>query len=111
VPYQIQQHLTFALLFVTAYEYTARSRGATDALHGTQLQSLALDRELAAAQLQLLQAQVEPHFLFNTLANLRRLVRGSHDTAPEPWAKAFDDWLATTVEKGDAAALARGDVA
>ena len=75
VPYQIQQHLTFALLFVTAYEYTARSRGATDALHGTQLQSLALDRELAAAHLQLLQAQVEPHFLFNTLANLRRLVR------------------------------------
>jgi 4,5-DOPA dioxygenase extradiol len=38
--------------------------------------------------------------------NLRRLIRGSHDTPPEPWAKAFDDWLATTVEKGDAAALA-----
>jgi 4,5-DOPA dioxygenase extradiol len=38
--------------------------------------------------------------------NLRRLVRGQHDTPPEPWAKAFDDWLADTVEKGDAAALA-----
>jgi len=38
--------------------------------------------------------------------NLRRLIRGAHDTKPEPWAKAFDDWLATTVEKGDAAALA-----
>jgi 4,5-DOPA dioxygenase extradiol len=38
--------------------------------------------------------------------NLRRLIRGAHDTTPEPWAKAFDDWLATTVEKGDAAALA-----
>jgi signal transduction histidine kinase len=81
VPYQIQQHLTFALLFVAAYEYTARSRGATDALHGTQLQGLALDRELAAAQLQLLQAQVEPHFLFNTLANLRRLVRTERGAA------------------------------
>jgi Histidine kinase len=81
VPLQIQQHLTFALLFVTAYEYTARSRGATDALHGTQLQSLALDRELAAAQLQLLQAQVEPQFLFNTLANLRRLVRTERGAA------------------------------
>jgi len=38
--------------------------------------------------------------------NLRRLVRGQHDAPPEPWAKAFDDWLADTVEKGDAAALA-----
>jgi 4,5-DOPA dioxygenase extradiol len=38
--------------------------------------------------------------------NLRRLVRGGPDAPPEPWAKAFDDWLATTVEKGDAEALA-----
>jgi 4,5-DOPA dioxygenase extradiol len=38
--------------------------------------------------------------------NLRRLLRGQHDTQPEPWAKAFDDWLADTVEKGDEAALA-----
>ena len=28
------------------------------------------------------------------------------DAEPEPWAKAFDDWLAETVEKGDEAALA-----
>lgn len=38
--------------------------------------------------------------------NLRRLVRGRHDTPPEPWAQAFDDWMAGTLEKGDAAALA-----
>ena len=38
--------------------------------------------------------------------NLRRLVRGAHGTPPEPWAKAFDDWVADTVEKGDEAALA-----
>jgi hypothetical protein len=34
-----------------------------------------LEREAAEAQLQLLQAQLEPHFLFNTLANVRRLYR------------------------------------
>ena len=28
------------------------------------------------------------------------------DCEPEPWAQAFDDWLAETVEKGDEAALA-----
>ena len=37
--------------------------------------------------------------------NLRALVRGG-DCEPEPWAQAFDDWLAETLEKGDEAALA-----
>jgi sensor histidine kinase YesM len=34
-----------------------------------------LEGEAAEAQLQLLHAQIEPHFLFNTLANVRRLYR------------------------------------
>jgi len=38
--------------------------------------------------------------------NLGRLKRGRHDTPPEPWARAFDDWVAETVEQGDEAALA-----
>ena len=33
--------------------------------------------------------------------NLRALVRGAREAEPEPWAKAFDDWLADTLEKGD----------
>ena len=33
--------------------------------------------------------------------NLRRLMRGQHGAKPEPWAAAFDDWVAETVEKGD----------
>jgi 4,5-DOPA dioxygenase extradiol len=37
--------------------------------------------------------------------NLRALVRGG-DCEPEPWAQAFDDWLAETLAKGDEAALA-----
>lgn len=38
--------------------------------------------------------------------NLRRLVRGGPTTRPEPWAQAFDDWLAEVLEKGDESALA-----
>lgn len=34
-----------------------------------------LEREETEQQLQVLQAQIEPHFLFNTLANVRRLYR------------------------------------
>jgi len=42
----------------------------------------------------------------STTHNLRRLVRGGPAAKPEPWAVAFDDWLAETLEKGDEAALA-----
>ena len=48
--------------------------------------------DLTEAQLRLLQAQIEPHFLFNTLANVQSLI--DHDT---PRAKAmlesFTDYL------------------
>lgn len=41
----------------------------------------------------------------SAIHNLRALVRGGA-SEPEPWAQAFDDWLAETLEKGDEAALA-----
>lgn len=42
-----------------------------------------LERQTLDTQLRLLQAQVEPHFLFNTLANVRALVEtGSPQAAP-----------------------------
>jgi hypothetical protein len=42
-----------------------------------QLKSSELERVALDSRLKLLQAQVEPHFLFNTLANIRSLVRKS----------------------------------
>jgi sensor histidine kinase YesM len=42
-----------------------------------------LEREAAEAQLQLLQAQIEPHFLFNTLAHVRRLYRKQPSTGAQ----------------------------
>lgn len=38
--------------------------------------------------------------------NLRALVRNGAASEPEPWARAFDDWLADAVARGDEAALA-----
>jgi signal transduction histidine kinase len=43
------------------------------ALQQAEIDRAALEREMAEARLQVLQAQIEPHFLFNTLANVRRL--------------------------------------
>jgi len=41
-----------------------------------------LERKALDARLRLLQAQVEPHFLFNTLANVRELVESGSPRAP-----------------------------
>jgi signal transduction histidine kinase len=68
-------NLSLATLLVIAHLSIERSRAATGALHESQVRRLAQERELASAQLQLLQAQVEPHFIFNALATVRRLLR------------------------------------
>ena len=51
------------------------SRAAADSLARTQIKRARLDAELQGAQLQLLRAQIEPHFLFNSLAVVRALAR------------------------------------
>jgi signal transduction histidine kinase len=48
-----------------------------------QLERSELERQAADARLRLLQRQVQPHFLFNTLANVRALVRAGSPRAPE----------------------------
>jgi LytS/YehU family sensor histidine kinase len=50
-------------------EFAARSQALAFELERSELERKALD-----ARLRLLQARVEPHFLFNTLANVRELV-------------------------------------
>jgi LytS/YehU family sensor histidine kinase len=46
-----------------------------------------MDRESAEARLQMLEAQIEPHFLFNTLAHVRRLL----ETDPPAGAAMLHD--------------------
>jgi hypothetical protein len=80
-------HLTFAGLFLapwTAFVAIVRQKDAfardqelTFALERSELERQALD-----ARLHLLQAQVAPHFLFNTLANVQALVDTRSPQAP-----------------------------
>lgn len=51
--------------------------GAELAMVSAERQRDALREQALAAQLRILQAQIEPHFLFNTLANVRQLYRSS----------------------------------
>jgi sensor histidine kinase YesM len=54
-------------------EFYRREVASVEAMQRAEIDRAALDREMAEARLQVLQAQIEPHFLFNTLANVRRL--------------------------------------
>jgi signal transduction histidine kinase len=47
-----------------------------------QLERSELERQAGDARMRLLQAQVQPHFLFNTLANVRALVKAGSPQAP-----------------------------
>lgn len=53
--------------------FAARERDAQRLLHRTQLARVDIERQGVEARLQLLQAQIEPHFLFNSLASVKRL--------------------------------------
>jgi sensor histidine kinase YesM len=64
---------TPAAMLVVAAEVYRRETGSIAAMQRAELDRAALDREMAETRLQVLQAQIEPHFLFNTLANVRRL--------------------------------------
>ncbi len=73
--YTLQILLTQSLCMVAACEYMYRARQNRGSAARLDLQQQQLAQQIDAARLQLLQAQVEPHFLFNTLAHLRRLAQ------------------------------------
>lgn len=59
----------------------ARSLRAEAALQAERLRLERVEREAALANLRALQAQIEPHFLFNTLANVTSLIDPDPPTA------------------------------
>ena len=62
-----------AAMATTVYFFAVREDEAHATLHHEEMERLSLEREMTEARLQVMQAQIEPHFLFNTLANVRRL--------------------------------------
>lgn len=62
-------------MIVAACAYRSSARTATSTLMQRQIESAGLDATVKRARLELLRAQIEPHFLFNTLATVRTLAR------------------------------------
>ncbi|HET9156405.1 MAG TPA: histidine kinase [Myxococcaceae bacterium] len=73
--------LVRAVLFVAALQLHARAMRAQTLAHEMRESTSRLDAELQGARARLLEAQIEPHFLFNTLANVRQLQRTDPRTA------------------------------
>ncbi|MCC7215217.1 MAG: histidine kinase [Burkholderiales bacterium] len=67
-----------------------------DALRQAQLDRIAADRRLTEAHALTLQAQIEPHFLFNALANVRRLLQTDR-TAGQAMLRQLAHYLAATL--------------
>jgi signal transduction histidine kinase len=59
-------------------EFYRREVASLKATHQAEIDRAVLEREMNEARMQVLQAQIEPHFLFNTLANVRRLYDQDH---------------------------------
>lgn len=80
-----------------AWLLTRRDR-ATAALRREELTRVALDREIAEARVMALQSQIEPHFLFNTLANVRRLL-ATDRVAGRLMVRQLSQYLRATLPK------------
>jgi signal transduction histidine kinase len=89
-----------AVFGIYAVELVARLRQREDNAVTRALQAEAsseqLARKTAESELRLLQAQVEPHFLYNTLANLRYLIQKNSPDALK-MTDALIEYLRTSV--------------
>jgi hypothetical protein len=70
-------------------EFHRREVTSIAAMQQAEIDRAAFEREMAEARLRVMQAQVEPHFLFNTLANVRRL----HDKDPEAGGRMLENLM------------------
>jgi two-component sensor histidine kinase len=73
-----------------------------------QLERSELERQASDARLRLLRAQVQPHFIFNTLANVRALVNAGSPQAPRVLDHLID-YLRAAVPRLDTTATTLAD--
>jgi sensor histidine kinase YesM len=96
-------------LAVSAMFYLWRmSSVSNEELRTERLRRLNIEHQLTNTRLAALRSQIEPHFLFNTLATLRRL----HRTEPEAGARmlaSFIDYLRRMTPMLECSEVALGD--
>jgi len=87
------QLLTIGVIFgsIITYFFSSREQIAQSQIQiqEEQIKRLTSEKKLAEANLQILQAQIEPHFLFNTLSNVLSLL----DTDPKKGKSMLVDFI------------------
>jgi PAS domain S-box-containing protein len=64
-----------------AQDITLRKQAENARLREQELKRISAERQLVETELRMLQAQIEPHFLFNTLAHIISLIQTEPDSA------------------------------
>jgi signal transduction histidine kinase len=82
-------YFMLAALFTAVFVYCRAAEESDARAHDAELARARFDQQMDEARLQVLQAQIEPHFLFNTLATVRRL----YQTAPETAVAMLDNLM------------------
>jgi signal transduction histidine kinase len=94
--------LLIAPVFALGALYRERDAEARNAQLRFELEKSTLERQALDSRLRLLHAQIEPHFLFNTLANVQALIEsGSPQAAPV--LKSLIDYLRAAMPSLNAA--------
>lgn len=84
--------LLISLIIGAIFYARERAARAEAALQGERARTERVEREAALANLRALQAQIEPHFLFNTLANVASLI-DSHPGLAKRTVESFNRFL------------------
>lgn len=72
---RVARWLVVAGLASFFFVFQRQAAEAAAQTHDSELRRIRLDQQMTEARLQSLRAQIEPHFLFNTLANVQQLYR------------------------------------
>jgi sensor histidine kinase YesM len=110
LPFQTLQLAVLVVLLAIVLEFRHRALVTAGTLLRVEIDALTADAQLRDASLRVLQAQIAPHFLFNTLANVRRLSQLDRRAA----AAMLGDlvrYFSVTLERRDEATALLGEEA
>ena len=100
--------LFFGIIASITYLLVERIGKLNDAVRQRQLQAVEQDKREMEAQLKMLQAQIEPHFLFNTLANVSSLI-DSDAALSKRLLERLNDWLRVALTRARSDSSTLGD--
>ncbi|MDD2914197.1 MAG: histidine kinase [Gallionella sp.] len=100
--------LFFGLIASITFVLVERIGKLNEAIKERQLQVAEQDKRQLEAHLKLLQAQIEPHFLFNTLANVGSLIN-SDPALAKKLLERLDDWLRVALARARSDNTTLGD--